>query len=436
MKKLSVKTQILIGITLFSMFFGAGNLIFPPFLGLSAGKSAIPAFLGFAFSAIGLPILGVIAVARSGGLKALSQKAGNKFAAVFMMLVYLSIGPCLAIPRTASTSFEMAVTPFLGTGSNLVIIQIIYTIAFFAVALSLALHPTSLVDWIGKRLAPILLTLIAVLFVGCLIRADFAVGDAQQAYQTVPVVQGFIDGYQTMDAIAALVFGIVLTVNIRKKGVDDDQEVEKMTIRAGWIAAVCFLAVYGALLFIGMVHGSLDAQNGAQLLSEVAKSLFGQIGSIILAVIFFIACLNTCVSLICCCAEYFHEIVPKFTYGFWACFFAIVSAIIANAGLNMILSLSVPVLNCLYPVAIVFIILAFLPQWFQHGKYLYPLTVAFAAVFGIIYALDQIKVVIPGVTKAAEMLPMYTQGLGWVCPVIAGVVLGVILDLITGKKKA
>ena len=424
MGKLSRKDQIFVGITLFSMFFGAGNLIFPPYLGLSAGTAVVPAFLGFALSAVGLPILGVIAVARSGDLPTLAGRAGKRFAPVFTMLIYLSIGPCLAIPRTASTSFEMAVTPFLSQGAPTALFQAAYSVVFFGAALALALRPSGLVDWLGKRLAPTLLLLICALFVGCLFHVGTPASAPAPAYVPSPVGQGFLDGYQTMDTIAALIFGIVLTVNIRARGVTEDRAVVKTIIRASWLAAALFLAVYGALTYIGAAHGSHTAQNGAQLLSGVARELFGSAGAVILAAIFVIACLNTCISLICCCGEYFSGLFPRFSYRTWACVFAAVSAVISNAGLNLILKLSVPVLNCLYPAAIALIALAFLPEKLQRRRLLYPLTVGLAAVFGILYALDKAGLFIPGLTAMAAALPLYEAGLGWLLPALAGALIG------------
>ncbi len=417
MQKLSRKNQIFIGITLFSMFFGAGNLIFPPPLGADAGRAVLPAFTGLALSAVGLPILGVIAVARSGGLDKLAGRVGKWFAPAFILLSYLSIGPCLAIPRTASTSFEMAVAPFLPEGTPGAAVQAAYSVVFFAVALALVLRPSQLVDWLGKRLAPALLALIGVLFVGCLFHSGHPPAEPAPAYAANALGQGVLDGYQTMDGLVSLIFGIVLAMNIRAKGVTEPRAVTRVIVRAGWLAAALFLSVYGALTYIGCVHGAPEAENGAQLLSSVARELFGTAGAVILAAIFVIACLNTCISLTCSCGEYFAGLFPRFSYRFWAVTVATVSAVISNLGLNLILKVSVPILNCLYPAAIALIALAFLPEKLQAGRpLLYPLTVGLAALFGTVYALDQIGVAIPGLTALAAAMPLYGAGLGWLLP--------------------
>ena len=256
MKKLSGKRQALVGFTLFSMFFGAGNLIFPPGVGAQAGTLTWPAMLGMAFSAVGLPVLGVVAVARSGGLAALGNRVHPLFSRVFTILAYLSIGPCLAIPRTASTSFEMAVPPFAGPDAPLGLLQLLYSLVFFVAALWVALRPEKLTDRLGKVMCPILILLIVVTFVGCLVNPLEGYGPPQDAaYAANPVAKGFLDGYQTMDTIAALVFGIIISLNIRAMGVEREEDVVKSTVRAGWIAGAMLLAVYSMLAHVGALSG-------------------------------------------------------------------------------------------------------------------------------------------------------------------------------------
>ena len=244
MQKLNRRSLLLVGFTLFSMFFGAGNLIFPPYLGAQAGTVAWLAFVGFAVSAIGLPVIGVIAVARAGGLSELAGRVHPRFAQIFALLVYLSIGPCLAIPRTASTSFQM-LTPLVGGDAMR---QLIYSIVFFAAAFFVALHPEKLTSWLGRILCPTLIVLIFVLFFGCLfhpVAEHYGVPTAD--YASLPSLTGILNGYQTMDTLAALNFGAVIALNIRDYGIEDEQQVRRSTIRAGWIAGAMLLLVYAML---------------------------------------------------------------------------------------------------------------------------------------------------------------------------------------------
>lgn len=293
------RDQLLVGFTLFSMFFGAGNLIFPPQLGAQAGVDTWFAMAGLAVSAVFLPILGVIAVVRAGSLTELASRVHPAFATVFTVLIYLSIGPCLAIPRTASTSFEMAVPPFLPSGTPTMWFQFGYSLLFFAAAFLVALQPEKLTGRLGKFLCPVLLLLVGAMFVGSLVHPVGTYGPTLPPYDQIPAVQGFLTGYQTMDTIAALNFGIVIVMNIRALGVTDQGSVLRATVRAGGIATVLFLAVYSMLAHIGALSGAAfpGMTNGAVTLTNLVGAIFGHWGTVILAAIFFIACFNTCVGL-------------------------------------------------------------------------------------------------------------------------------------------
>ena len=426
MKKLSGKRQALVGFTLFSMFFGAGNLIFPPGVGAQAGTLTWPAMLGMAFSAVGLPVLGVVAVARSGGLAALGNRVHPLFSRVFTILAYLSIGPCLAIPRTASTSFEMAVPPFAGPDAPLGLLQLLYSLVFFAAALWVALRPEKLTDRLGKVMCPILILLIVVTFVGCLVNPLEGYGPPQDAaYAANPVAKGFLDGYQTMDTIAALVFGIIISLNIRAMGMEREEDVVKSTVRAGWIAGAMLLAVYSMLAHVGALSGGAfpGVANGAVVLTNIVPALFGKTGSLLLAAIFVIACFNVCVGLISSCGEYFSLLWPRLSYRGWAAMFAVVSMAIANAGLDLILRISVPVLGAIYPVAIVLIALSFFQKRLAEHRCAYSVPVAVTGVCSVLFALKDLGVPIP----LLDAVPLASIGLGWVIPALLGILVGVLL---------
>ena len=426
MEPLKGKRLLLVGFTLFSMFFGAGNLIFPPFLGAQAGTSTWPAMAGFALSAIGFPILGVVAVARSGGLERLAGRVHPQFAAVYTLLIYLAIGPCLAIPRTASTSFEMAAVPFLGQAVPAGAARLIYSALFFAAAFLLALRPEKLTDRLGKILCPLLLALIAAVFLGCLFHPVGRYGSPVSPYNSLPVVQGFLSGYQTMDTIAALNFGLVIAMNIRAVGVSDERQVIRGTVRAGWIAGAVLLAVYAMLAHAGAMAGGAfpGTSNGTQVLTWLVSALFGTWGSVILAAIFLIACFNTCVGLISCCGTYFAKQFPRLSYRSWAAVFAGVSMLISIAGLDPIIALSTPILQALYPVAIVLILLSLLHRWLGRFDRLYPTAVGVTGLFSVLFALDKLGLHLPGLS----LLPLSGIDLGWVLPACMGVLVGLLIS--------
>lgn len=426
---LNKRNRLLMGLTLFSMFFGAGNLIFPPFLAYQAGGATWSAMAGFCLSAIGIPILGVVAVAKAGGLEPLARRVHPRFAQVFVMLTYLSIGPGLAIPRNAGTSFEMAVLPFLGEGAPVALLRTGYSVVFFAVALLIALRPEKLSDRLGKLLTPVLLLLIAAIFAGCLLEPG-SYGAAAGSYVQHPLAQGFLDGYQTMDAIAGLNFGLIIALNILAKGADEKSLVRE-TVSAGWIAGVLLLGVYCALAHIGGVAGGRveAATNGAGVLAGMVAQLFGPVGSILLAVIFVIACLNTATGLLSCCANYFHEILPRVPYRGWVLFFAATSTIVANAGLDAILSLSVPILGAIYPVAIVLILLALCHGWVEKRPAVYPAAIVFTGAVSVAVELSGLGLLPEGAATLLARLPLAQQGVSWLLPAGVGILLGALLPV-------
>ena len=416
MQDLRGKKLVLLGFTLFSMFFGAGNLIFPPHLGAQAGANLWPAFAGFAVSAIGLPIMGVAAVANAGGLDRLASRVHPKFALAFAILVYLSIGPCLAIPRTASTSFEMLL-PLLGGGRGL---QLGYSVVFFTAAFLVALRPEKLTDRLGHVLCPALIALILILFAGCLLHpAATQYGTPAAAYAQLPALEGILGGYQTMDTLAGLNFGAVIALNIQALGITEPKAVRQGTIRAGILAGGLLLVIYALLAHIGALTGAAypDCATGAEALTALASALFGRAGQVLLAAIFLLACFNTCVGLISCVGQYFHTLLPRIPYPAIAGFFAAASMLISNIGLAGIIRLSTPVLHALYPVAIVLIVLSFLPAQFQKRP-TYVGCVALTAAQSVLAAL-------PLTTVFANALPLGQFGFGWVVPALVGLGIGV-----------
>lgn len=435
MKNLSKKDLVLVSLMLFSLFFGAGNLIFPPFLGQAAGSATWVAMAGFFITAVGFPVLGVIAVAKSGGLYSLAKRVHPVFAAVFTVLIYLSIGPGLGIPRAGSLPFEMAVAPYLPEGVSVKLALFLFTLVFFVVAYWLSLSPAKLVDRMGKVLTPTLLLLISVIFIASVFRPLGGYGEATGEYMTSPFVKGFLEGYLTMDTIAALNFGIVIALAIKSRGVTDDKLVVSNSIKAGIIAGSLLIAIYAVLGHLGATSGARfgATENGAQTLTNVITYIFGKPGAVLLAVIFTLACLTTCVGLITSCSQYFVTLTSKVSYKGFVRILALLSMGIANMGLTQILSISVPVLNAIYPIAIMLIVLGMMNKLFNGNVIAYRLTILFTGVVSIVDALEQVGVSIGVITKAFEKLPLYSQGLGWVVPAMVGLILGVILNLVKIK---
>ena len=250
-------------------------------------------------------------------------------------------------------------------------------------------------------------------------------------------VRGFLDGYQTMDTIAALNFGIIIALNIKARGVEQEKSVVRGTIRAGWIAGAMLLVIYAMLAHIGAMAGGAfpGATNGAEILTKMVPAVFGTWGSAILAAVFVIACFNTCVGLISCCSEYFCGLFPRISYRWWAVFFAVVSMAVSNAGLNMILKVSVPVLNAIYPVAIVLILLSFCQKWLEGLRYVYPMAILFTGVSSVLSALRGASLLPSGVAELLGKAPLASMGLGWVIPAVLGAAIGILLSLVLGGRR-
>lgn len=427
--KLGKKNMVLVSFMLFSLFFGAGNLIFPPFLGQNAGDQTPVALLGFLVTAVVLPVMGVVAVAEFGGLDKLARRVDPRFAMIFTVVIYLSIGPGLGIPRAASVPFEMAISPYLPEGASFGMFMLLYSLVFFLVACWLAMTPNKLVNRIGKVLTPSLLVLLTGLFFSFLFRGDTGVAAPQPAYQDTALVTGFLEGYNTMDAIAALNFGLVIATTLRTLQVKEHKDVMRYTVRAGVVAGTILACIYGMLSYMGMQTSAVYSLegNGAWTLRCIVQQLFGSTGAVLLAAIFTLACLTTCVGLITSIAQYFSTLTNRFSYRQWVLGIVIFSFAVCNQGLNTILSISVPVLNAIYPVAIVLIVLGLCHKWLANNPFVFPCTVGATGVVSVLFALENLHVPLGVVSKALHMLPFYATGMGWVSVAVVVAVVCVVV---------
>lgn len=422
---LSARQAALIGVTLFSMFFGAGNLILPPLLALQAGSAAVPAMAGFLVAAIGLPVLGIVAVALAGTARELAGRVHPLFARVFVAAVYLAIGPCLAIPRTSSTAFEM-LAPLLPENVPVGVAQLVFSVAFFAAAYLLAMHPGRLTRLLGKVTGPALIVLIVVVSVSALLSPMPALPAPRAPYDGGAAIQGFLAGYQTMDLLASLTFGIVIATNIREMGVTEPRSLMGAISRAGVLAGALMALIYCGLAYVGagMVETVPDATNGAAVLTASATAHFGAVGTVVVAAIFLLACLNVCIGLISCCGTYFAQEIPAVSYRVCALVFAVFSCIVSNFGLDAILAFSVPLLGALYPIAIVLVIMGMLHRACDGVPLIWPCVVGVTSVVSVVVALRDAFA--PKAWLPLDALPLADMGLGWVVPALAAAAVGIL----------
>ncbi|WP_110114784.1 branched-chain amino acid transport system II carrier protein [Bacillus sp. CGMCC 1.16541] len=433
MKQLSRKDIVVIGFMLFALFFGAGNLIFPPFLGQEAGHQFWVAIIGFIITGVGLPIIAIIAISSvKGGVRAITDRVHPIFGLVFTIILYLMIGPFMGIPRGANVAFEMGISPFLPSLTKGALI--IFSVFFFTLVYVLSLNPSKLVDRIGIVLTPFLLGAIALIGVGGILNLEFPkVNAISSKYAQSPFFTGFMEGYLTMDTIGALAFGIVIITSIKSKGMTSQKEIVQTTAKAGIIAGIGLAVVYVVIGLIGVKMTSVGTfENGGDILTNAANQLYGTPGMILLGLTVAVACFTTCVGLVTACSQYFLTLWPTISYKYMTLLLTLLSALIANIGLNEIISLSIPVLTVIYPLTIVLIVLTFLHSLFGGSSIVY---ISALIGTGLVSIYDGLKEI--GIVQGAQLLhylPLYESGLGWSLPAVVGGAIGWILSRKSNTK--
>ena len=430
--QLSGRDYIAIGLMLFALFFGAGNLIFPATLGQHAGTNVWWAILGFIVTGVGLPLLGVMAMGYSGSrnVQSLASRVHPVFGVLFTLALYLSIGPAFAIPRTGTVSYEIAVKPFLGGTASDTALSL-FLVVFFAVTLWLSINPQKLVNRIGKILTPALLLTIVVLIVKSLITPLGSYGTPTEAYATsgTAFLQGFLDGYNTLDALASFVFGILVIEFVTLSGAQTRDEITRATMKAGLIAVGCLGVVYIFIASLGATSveqlGILDT--GAPVLAESARLLFGDLGAMILAVIVLLACLTTSIGLVTSCAQYFSTQFGGLSYKAYAVLFVLISFGVGMFGLKTIITAAIPVLMFLYPLSIALIVLAFLHPLFNGCQCVYAWTVGATFITALVSGLETASVDLGSVGQFfSTQVPMHGIGMDWIVFGGVGFVIGLI----------
>lgn len=437
--KVNSNRYIAIGLMLFALFFGAGNLIFPAHMGQLAGSNYVLAFAGFCLTGVGMPLLGILAMGYS-GCRSLQEAAGRVhpwYGVFYSVLVYLSIGPCFALPRTGSVAFEIGVLPLIPGEPGAA--MPLFLAAFFAASLWFAVTPSKIVDRIGKLLTPAL-----VISIGALVAASIAspMGEPaapQAAYvgTAKAVVQGALDGYNTLDAIVSFIFAVLVINFVREEGFETRSEVLGQIARCGFIALGLLAVIYFFITQIGAesVPAIGLQETGAAVLAKAAYALWGSTGTAVLSVIVILACLTTAIGLITCCASYFLSLTGKLTYRAWCVIFALCGFVISTFGLKAIISAAIPVLMFSYPLALALIILLFTDRFFKSRRIVYVATTVFTLVPALISGLQTAGVSLGGLEKTLEAcVPFWSLGLGWVSFTAAGYALGLVLALALPQK--
>ena len=445
-EKLRFQQNLLIGSLLFGLFFGAGNLIFPVQMGQKAGNHIFVATIGFLITGVGLPMLGIIAsaISKSESLFDMARPISSRYATIFTCLLYLTIGPLFAIPRTATVAFEVGIHPFI-SDEYLKVGLIIFSFIFFVFTIYFSLKPGQILDWVGKYLTPIFLILLSILLIATFVSPMGQGSDypAQGSYAAQPLFTGLLDGYNTMDALASVAFAIIIISNIKKLGVKDSRSISIETCKSGLVSVAGMTIIYSSLAYMGATSlGSVSrADNGGSILSMVSNHYFGVVGKVLLAAIVGIACVKTAIGLITSCSEMFSEMFPKsISYKKYAIIFTLFSFIIANFGLSNLIQLSIPVLMFLYPLVITLILLSLLTPFINKQSDVYKWTTGLtiiAAFFDLCKSLPQYmkeNVVVTQIVNFAHLyLPGFDYGFGWILPSLCGFFIGLIMWTIRKK---
>ncbi|HIY91656.1 branched-chain amino acid transport system II carrier protein [Companilactobacillus sp. HBUAS56275] len=436
--KLTWRNLFFIGSMLFGLFFGAGNLIFPVFLGQQAGSNVGWAIIGLLITGVGLPLLGVasMGITASNSVFDLAGKVNRPFAYIFTILLYITMGPLFAIPRLATISFQLGIAPFVDKDHQSLVL-LIFSAIFFGVTWLLARKPSKLMTYVGKWLTPIFLVLLGILIVTAFVKP---MGNLhaipQNEYAVSPVLTGFTEGYNTMDALASLAFGVVVIDTIKSLGITHPGQIAKDTIKSGLISVVIMGVIYGFLALIGtMSVAKLPlASNGGVTLAQVFNYYFGSFGSLLLALIAIIACLKTSIGLTTAFGETAEEMFPKFKYQITLIVVGVISFLIANIGLTRLINYSTPVLMFLYPLAIVLIIVAVLTPLIGESRWIFGMTTLFTIIPSLFAGVDALPETLKNVSFIQTVLhwnsylPLASLGLGWVIPALVGLIIGFIVN--------
>lgn len=422
----STKDMIVMGFALFAMFFGAGNLLFPPFLGLITGQDWITGFTGFILADVGLSLLAILAVARCNGeVGRVFSRAGEKFSVVLGVAIMICLGPLLAIPRTAATTFEMGVQPLFSNFNS-----VIFSIIFFGLTLALTIKPSKVVDIIGSYLTPaLLIALIALIVIGVL----NPLGTIEPSRISGVFSEGIYQGYQTLDALGAVSLSAILISSLSDKGYTNQNEKIKLTCRAGLIAATGLFIVYGGLTFLGATVSTMFDSNISQavLIVSITEMLLGYPGKIILALIVTLACLTTAIGLTSATGQYFSKLTnDKIKYETVVIIVCAFSLVVSNFGVNTIIQFSAPILTLIYPPTIVLILFTLVgnkinnDNVFKFGTY----TALFVSILNVAASFN-IKI------PVINSLPLTDLGFNWVVPALIAAVIGNFVKSKNSNKK-
>ena len=424
-RKKHVTDSIVVGFALFAMCFAASNVVFPPYIGMHAGEQWANGFLFYFIADIGLALVAMFAILHAGGADNITGRIGHVASKVLMCAVILCIGPMVAIPRTAATTLEMSVTPFFSGMS-----PVVFSIIFFAVILLLSIKQSAVIDIVGKILTPALLIGLLILIVKGFVSPIGDIVDTGVSASEV-TVNGIKSGYQTMEVLAAMAFGIIILSSADEKGYTDSKSAAKMIGIAAALSGVLLMIVYFGLTYLGATASTVFPTDisRANLVIGIVELLLGKAGLIIFAIVIALACITTAVALVSSAASFFAKLAnDKISYSVFVVVICVSSAVISNLGLDMIIAIATPVLDIVYPPMLVLILLS----WFgdKLHKSVYVSSVAGSLIASVLATASLYGMNVPVI----DSLPLASLGLGWLTPAAVFVLVAYLVSKVEFQK--
>lgn len=414
---------IAVGFTIFAIFFGAGNLIFPPEIGMNSGRQWFMSFVGFFISGIGLPLLGILALNKAGSLEKFGEKIGNRFTNIYTALILICLGPIVAIPRTGASTYEMSIVPNLGTGIS----PVIFSIIFFGITLILTLKPTKIVEYIGKILTPIIL--IILLFI--IVKGMFFTKHIFTQGIGNPFSYGFINGYQPMDALGAPLTAVIAINAIVALGYTNNIEKKSVLKKASVVSSVGLVIIYGGLLYLGAALGGYFPKGISQteLTIGIAHMILGDFGKVALGIAVAVACLTTAIGLTAMVGEFFSKTL-KIKYEIIVIAICISSALISILGIGSIINIAVPILKIFYPMQIVLILFNVIGV---KSKLTYKVTVYTTLIISILDTLYS-EFNLKALYNLFKFIPLSNEGFSWIVPAIIAIGVSLLINVFSKAK--
>ncbi|KRM69743.1 branched-chain amino acid transport protein [Apilactobacillus ozensis DSM 23829 = JCM 17196] len=445
-KPLSIKQYLIISSLLFALFFGAGNLIFPIHLGQLAGSNWISAALGFLCTGVLLPLLSVLAISitKSNGVYDIAKPLGNKFAIIFMILVHATLGPLFATPRTATVTFSVGFQPMIPAKYSGIALLIISAL-FFAGTYMISYKESNITKQVGKILNPIFLILLFIAFLLAFLHpmGNAGIQNITPEYKNASFFNGFLEGYNTMDALAGLAFGVTVVTAVKQLGKTSPKSNAKATAWAGILSEILVGIIYVILIWIGATSLELFkvAADGGPTFNQFMTHYLGSTGNALLATLLTLTCLTTAVGLVSAFAQDFHNHFPKVSYRQWLAINCGLSFIIANCGLSTIIQWSTPVLMLLYPYAIFLIILSIFSPLFKKDSIVYITTIICITIPAFMDMLASLPAYSTNngfmqsiISFHNSYFPFASLGMDWVIPGIIGLFIGLIIHIAKKNK--